>query len=494
MNSFKSTENVTVVLRRQIPPRFDEAPRSWLGGQPMMPEDVQWPRSVSHEEPEAGEVPLHFLAQICCQDLPKNLWGGLGPREGWLLFFLHPNESLPRTPDSFKILHTRELGSIRQLPEDLGPVDTGDYSGGRYKNLLTGEQIPPVWRRWPVDLIVFPNQTTKVGGYTRTTPTNFAQVLYGGSSILNEHYPEVPEPFTNRMAVSVLEKIKANLERRYISEVEEISLPEHVEQKIKDQSFLKEMKMELAKVKEIIAQSGTPKSQVDNSLKIQAELKRATLRRDLLTRQIEFIEKYPNVRKITNYLLLSQYRKQEWCEVGIDLLSTEIQKLSEKDLDDDLPANNWSSLKKRLKKHKHSSWQVGQRRVSRGNYTIDLFEFNHSYWTLFMPRNSDLWEYVTQYYTDPKFHHLVPTAVRQYFEPWWRQLDEGRPHRMGGFHDGIQTDPFDRQADELLLMQIVTDVAMNWHWGDGGAYYFWINPTHLSNNNFSQVEAEFEGA
>ncbi len=48
-------ETVTVVLRRQTPPRLDEPPRSWLGGLPMLPDDVAWPRSVSREYPERGD-------------------------------------------------------------------------------------------------------------------------------------------------------------------------------------------------------------------------------------------------------------------------------------------------------------------------------------------------------------------------------------------------------------------------------------------------------
>ncbi|NOS54570.1 DUF1963 domain-containing protein, partial [Acinetobacter baumannii] len=84
------SESVSVVLRRQIPPR-NEAPRSWIGGLPMLPDHVEWPRSVSAEHPQKGERPLHFVAQVACADFPAELWGGLGPREGWLLLFIDPN-------------------------------------------------------------------------------------------------------------------------------------------------------------------------------------------------------------------------------------------------------------------------------------------------------------------------------------------------------------------------------------------------------------------
>jgi hypothetical protein len=38
-------ESVSVVLRRQVPVRFDEEARSWLGGLPRMPAGTEWPRA-----------------------------------------------------------------------------------------------------------------------------------------------------------------------------------------------------------------------------------------------------------------------------------------------------------------------------------------------------------------------------------------------------------------------------------------------------------------
>lgn len=80
-SSSHEAETVTAVLRRQVPVR-DEPARSWLGGLPMMPESVEWPRGVDDQYPERGAIPLHFLAQIACEDLPPELWGGRGPRSG----------------------------------------------------------------------------------------------------------------------------------------------------------------------------------------------------------------------------------------------------------------------------------------------------------------------------------------------------------------------------------------------------------------------------
>jgi hypothetical protein len=50
----------------------------------------------------------------------------------------------------------------------------------------------------------------------------------------------------------------------------------------------------------------------------------------------------------------------------------------------------------------------------------------------------------------------------------WRRLFEGRPHRMGGYHDGVQSDAKDGPTDHLLLFQIASDEVM--HWYRHGAY------------------------
>lgn len=163
-------ETVTVVLRRQTPPRLDEPPRSWLGGLPMLPDGVPWPYSVSREYPERGERALHFVAQICCADLPPDLWAGLGPRHGWLLLFIDPNQGDPHGSDAFAIVHTETLGSERAPPADLGPVHDGVYTGWDYQYCGGPENVPRVWPRWPVDLVAMPNEACVEGQTARVAP------------------------------------------------------------------------------------------------------------------------------------------------------------------------------------------------------------------------------------------------------------------------------------------------------------------------------------
>src|SRR3546814_12881882 len=74
-------------LLPQIPPRDAISTNSWLGGRPRLAAGMEWPR--------IDDQPADFLAQIDCTALPPDLWGGLGPLEGALAFFLHRRRPRP---------------------------------------------------------------------------------------------------------------------------------------------------------------------------------------------------------------------------------------------------------------------------------------------------------------------------------------------------------------------------------------------------------------
>src|SRR5690606_41894101 len=79
-----------IKLIPRIPPRDAIHTRSWLGGRPRLPQTEQWPRIEG--------VRADFLAQIARADLPRDLWNGLGPREGWLAIFGHPDTTAATAP------------------------------------------------------------------------------------------------------------------------------------------------------------------------------------------------------------------------------------------------------------------------------------------------------------------------------------------------------------------------------------------------------------
>jgi hypothetical protein len=96
------------------------------------------------------------------------------------------------------------------------------------------------------------------------------------------------------------------------------------------------------------------------------------------------------------------------------------------------------------------------------------------------------------YYVSRDLRPLVPDALVAFMEPHWRGLDSNRPHRMGGLHDAIQSNPQEGPTSQVLLFQIVTDYAMHWVFGDCGAYYVFIDTDRLAANDFSKLESGFE--
>jgi len=126
-----------IKLIPRIPPRDAIHTRSWLGGRPRLPQTEQWPRIEG--------VRADFLAQIACADLPRDLWNGLGPREGWLAIFGHPDTTAATA------LHLPEAGPPREPPAAPGEAWFSPYGALRLGNLaaLAVRAFP----EWPVDLV-----------------------------------------------------------------------------------------------------------------------------------------------------------------------------------------------------------------------------------------------------------------------------------------------------------------------------------------------------
>jgi hypothetical protein len=90
-----------VWLRARVPARPHGPEESWIGGDPKLPDPFRWPSRDGQ--------PYQFLCQINCATLPKELWGGLGPRTGWLAFFAAISGRL-----DVKVIYARQLGPERK--------------------------------------------------------------------------------------------------------------------------------------------------------------------------------------------------------------------------------------------------------------------------------------------------------------------------------------------------------------------------------------------
>lgn len=127
----------SVMLRRQVPIRFDGEPRSWLVGLPRMPDRMKWPRARDGR-------PYHFPAQVACADLPGRPWGFWGPRRGWLPFFVDAKGLTDGDEgrDYFHALHVKTLGPERQPPADM-PSSRQLMSGYLQGDLALGDDVTP---------------------------------------------------------------------------------------------------------------------------------------------------------------------------------------------------------------------------------------------------------------------------------------------------------------------------------------------------------------
>lgn len=485
------SENVSVILRRQIPPRL-EAPRSWLGGLPMLPDHVEWPRSISTEHPEKGERPLHFVAQIACADLPAELWDGLGPRHGWLLLFIDPNQGVPEGPDAFRVLYVDTLGPERKPPADLGPVHDGVYTGPSYDYCRTIDEVPSVWRRWPVDLIVVPNNIAKEGNRTIVAPDNFAEILYAGQRVAPDRQrPADSEPFTWRGALYVLDSI----ERSLAKPLDEVRIPDTLVEKLNRPgyigSILAAAEAEDAKwaaSSRAWLEGPVPEDETQRQRRAQvlAVAERRRARREALA---AFLERHSTPDSIVDYLRESNRQWRQWRTEVRERVASERSAVLAHDLDSPIADKAWQVLKARLRQETFRFWTF--RWVERDGDSLHV-SFEEIEIAADAGQRTGIAELVADYYIDAARRSLIPPSVRLEFEPHWRSLYGNMPHRMGGYHDGVQSEAQPGPVRELLLFQIVTDDAMHWCWGDAGAYYVFLDPDALKKLDFSRAQMTLE--
>lgn len=484
-------EDVSVVLRRQVPPR-DEAPRSWLGGLPMLPAEVEWPRGVSPENAPAGPVPLHFAAQIACADLPAELWGGLGPREGWLLFFVNPNLSTNEDRDTYRILRTRELGAEREPPADIGPTHDGVYTGGSEWLIR-----PDRWRRWPVDLVAVPNELRVEDGRSLAAPDDFESLLYPGADGFRDRRSLAAiEPYTWRCLLPGLRAAAASLAQPWRPDGHDayraaFAQPENFAR------LLPTIDARIARIRDNFAASindGCPPDEATADVlasrgRLADVLAQVGAEREQLAR---FLADHPDPQAVLARIDADDAALQDWRAGTLGLVQAWCDAIAEHELDTPIDPAEIAGIRELMEQRAVARWvldsryddgvaAVGLRRV-----TVSLADLARESFT----RATQ--EFTGDYYLDPARRHLVPPGVAEAMEPWWRRLAGNRPHRIGGYHDGLQSDAAPGPQSRLLLLQLATDDAMQWCWGDSGAYYAFITPADLAAGRFEKADLWLE--
>lgn len=469
-----------MVLRRQVPPRFDAPARSWFGGLPRLPEGVAWPRSVSSERPTRGERPLHFLAQICCADLPAALWGGLGPREGWLALFVDPNHGTMDEPDALCVLHLPELGAERPAPDDLGPVHDGEYSGPSHEHLLPGEAVHRTWLRWPVDLLPMPNAP-----FDPPDAQSVAATLYAGAPVaagrLEGPWAEYPPPHSVRGVRVALTEL-----RREILRIPVRALPplDAVRDALGAPGAVAGLRswyadrLREAEAEAAQAAPGTP------------EHAQAVRRSGGLARLIARLTPMDTLDALLASLEASAAEERTRLDgvlADLDAIERELAGLDPARI---VPRAEWDALCERLAAWRFSGWTLFRREWGNaGDPPFALLEVEREA----VPRPPRCMPFLAAAdYVDPMRAAMIPAATVAALEPHWRGVLNGRPHRMGGRHEGVQSDPVDGPSQQVLLFQIASDNAMNWMWGDVGAIYVWIGVADLRAGRFDRAFAILE--
>ncbi len=120
------TGGVPGILAQPAYPFPEPRPLSRLGGCPTLPDSIDWPKG------DDG-IPLHFLAQVDCAELPANR---LLPASGTLFFFARIDDTMnwadgQADQDHIRVLHAPASAQSRDFPESLPPLEGGWHAWDR---------------------------------------------------------------------------------------------------------------------------------------------------------------------------------------------------------------------------------------------------------------------------------------------------------------------------------------------------------------------------
>ena len=532
--------HTSVVLKRQIPIRFDEQPHSWLGGLPMMPDTVDWPR-------DSEGSPLHFLAQISCSQLPAELWSGKGPREGWLLYFIETMKFEDEAgPELIRILHINALGPEREPPDDMPTVrhTMSDYIDYATPNIRPG--VPKLWRKWPVDLVLQKYQTNDAEEDFAPPPIS-AEALYGAAVAENgmtgrDKYG-VDRPLTWRGVLYFIERVLHDLdpsefERKFCGSFGLLDAPEGDKREFSEElqkrinanpacadrdvgwgPRVEAVKVQIEADLQEERSTGWMKRAYVSLDKTQARLegwrdqyqteldeKGAELdasARERLAEQIAYqIESIEKVAEDRAYLddLFAPYPGPD----GEQKLTAEIRALGEahlawgaemavradkclrnvlsQDLEASVPADDWNEILAQFSQPKSVHWsQAGSKCLRKVETGLALDQH------LTMAIREDILDLYTRDETALQSHG---TFQRDVFEEQMRYIDPHLPHRIGGHPNPVQGEG--PRGYELML-QLGSDAPMGWVWGDLGAVYVMTSPSDVKKGRFKKIFATLEG-
>lgn len=464
---------LSVVLRPQVPIRFDEEPRSWLGGLPKMPQDIVWPRGG------AGHLPMHFAAQICCADLPAQLWAGMGPRQGWLLLFMDGYRMGTYDgydgddPDGWaKVIHIDQLGPERTPPGDISGVKDLIYAGADYDDARDEDDVPSIWRKWPIDLVpqkieLEPGKVVSFSARQFALKSTTAAELYGldDKGVPDRLDPEKCPPLTWGGVVKFI-RCAIKKQRKYAERTTTDQTAHLREQAGWVQTLVDNIEESLAEIKNPKSQRAT---QLEQARAMLAEHTAAEAERKLSDEIADEIK----------------HRDDWWCS-QTETLENLLAKANAHDPFASLSDADWAGVRGQIAGMQRAYFGI---RLKKDGTLGTAFQMTENLIPAAWPISVAREHYLDLYAHSPRSQGLIPQDARAIVQRIAREVRWGRPHRMGGLADPLQADI--GPEDPPLLFQIASDDAVNWMWGDAGAVFIHTSEEELSERAFT-VFANFE--
>src|SRR5262249_13787115 len=373
--------------------------------------------------PERGRTPLHFVAQIACADLPPDLWGGYGPRSGWLILFINTQEcGVEEDGETIRVLHIPELGPERAPPPGIHPVRDEMYTGAGYGFVRSQAEVPTTWRRWPVDLVTIPNRVVRRDNTPHIIPEKFSSILYDGAPTNDEYVrPPAAAPFSWRGALYVVDSIARVLGKRHTP-----TLDARMRQEVASPGFISgaidRIDPEIAKW---LAWHAASRPKVLETL-------------DKLRAIRQFLAECADEAALIARMEQTHRDFAAWRDGAKPRVDALRERIVAHALDTAMAAEDWDTLRAVLQADRQRYWFPAY--SSSKGLMPELIDQSLIDYARDGLRAAQV-QLAADYYVSRDLRPLVPDALVAFMEPYWRGLDSNRPHRMGGIHDAIQSNP-----------------------------------------------------
>ncbi|WP_282607393.1 DUF1963 domain-containing protein [Pelagibius sp. Alg239-R121] len=416
-----------IMLHRPYPLTSAHKGHSYLGGTPKLPQSLEWPRTSSG-------VPLHFLAQIYCAELPSSQ--GLLPDSGLLFFFAKIDEDMDwdNEPlhDACRVLFVPDAAETSTpAPSDL-PKIQGGWSAFEKNFVLPSDPVYCSYPKWPVGFFSIDSWPD-------------------ASAFPGHHYLDNP-----------FREYQTAIDQARSAEADRATglppLPEKVS--YVDSSQLMDV---------------GPKDKDSDTLPAAAfdpPFPQLWLMIDRVARIVATwsAESARRVRDADD-ALIAAYNTLRQDAVRWAAVAKAAGLLTQPDAGQQRRFTDWMRA---LRHHDHR--QIGTNVGSL--YAKGLISAIQ-----YIAQRPDLTAYIPKFYLQAYAKEFLPNRY---------QRSPGYPNRvshqmLGNAHSAQQANPVDRE--EVLLLQLISDPGVNFMFCDMGEAEFWINKDDLANRHFDRVRA-----